>query len=158
MKRVCVVAVVIVALAVAVPLVAGEGSKTCKASTQDCLNYMKANMADRGWVGIEYEPETMKILRVIEGSPAESAGFEKGDQLVALNGVDVGGDDAEALARIQKEHMKPGNRITYTVERAGMRRNIDVTLGAIPKEVFAQWIGAHMLEYHAEEIKLASNE
>jgi C-terminal processing protease CtpA/Prc len=155
MKRLA--GVLVVAMAVAMPLRAGEGHK-CTASTQDCLNYMKANMSERGWVGIEYDDERMKILRVVEGSPAERAGLKKGDLLVAMNGVDFSDDNADKLKKISYKEMKPGNEVTYTVDRAGMRKSIQVTLGELPDEVIAQWVGSHMIKDHAEEIQVASKE
>ena len=140
---------------VAVPLIAGDEQR-CKASTQDCLNYMHANLEHRGWVGIEYDEENDKVLRVIEGSPAEKAGFRKGDVMVAMNGVDISEENADALKKMKYEQMKPGNKVTYTVARAGMKKNIEVTLAAVPDEIIAQWVGKHMLEAHAEEIQIAS--
>jgi carboxyl-terminal processing protease len=157
MKRSVMVCVVVLAVSMAAPLIAGEGH-SCKASTQDCLNYMKSHMADRGWVGIKYDPETRKVMRVIEGSPAENAGFEKGDVMVAINGVELSDANQDKLKKMSTEKMKPGNDITYTVERAGIRKNLGVTLGKLSKEVMAQWVGNHMLEAHAEEIQIASNE
>jgi S1-C subfamily serine protease len=118
----------------------------------------KANMSERGWVGIEYDDERMKILRVVEGSPAERAGLKKGDLLVAMNGVDFSDDNADKLKKISYKEMKPGNEVTYTVDRAGMRKSIQVTLGELPDEVIAQWVGSHMIKDHAEEIQVASKE
>ena len=155
MRRVTCGLAMVLALAVAVPLVAA-GGQSCKASTQDCLNYMKAHLSDRGWVGIEYDEEDQKVLRVIEGSPAEKAGFRKGDVLAAINGVDISDDNSEKLKKIQYEQMKPGNQLTYTVTRAGMKKNLEVTLAAVPEDVMMQWVGRHMLEAHAEEIQVAS--
>ena len=154
MKGVALVLVVVVALAA--PLAAGE-KHSCKASTQDCLNYMKTNMSEKGWVGIEYDPDTNTVIRVIENSPAEDAGFKKGDHMVAMNGVELSEENEGTLKKISSA-MTPGNTITYTVERAGMRKKVDVTLGSLPDKVLAQWVGNHMLEAHAEEIKIASNE
>jgi C-terminal processing protease CtpA/Prc len=153
MRRLAGVVVVILGMAAAV--MAGE-SKTCTSSTQDCLNHMKAYFAERGWLGIEYDSETMKVLQVIAGSPAERAGLQKGDLLVALNGVPLDAGNAEQIKQIQSQQMKPGNKVQYTVERAGMRSKVEVTLVGIPKEVLVQWVGGHMLEAHAQEMTLAS--
>ena len=141
--------------AVAVTAMAGEGHK-CTASTQECLDYMKAHMTDRGWVGIEYDQEEMKVIRVIDGSPAERAGIHKGDVMMGMNGVDFAEENMEKLQQIQKAEMKPGNTITYTVRRAGQMKNLKVTLGELPEEVLAQWVGNHMIKDHAGEMKIAS--
>jgi hypothetical protein len=52
--------------------------------------------------------------------------------------------------------MKPGADFVYTVSRKGSKVDLEVELGQIPKNVMAQWIGAHMME-HAE-IQMASKE
>jgi C-terminal processing protease CtpA/Prc len=153
-RRACFLAMVMVA-AVAVTAMAGEGHK-CTASTQECLDYMKTHMTDRGWVGIEYDQEEMKVIRVIEGSPAERAGFHKGDVMVGMEGIDFAEENMAQLQKIQQAKMKPGNTMTYTVRRAGQMKNLEVTLGELPDEVLAQWVGNHMLKDHAEEMKIAS--
>lgn len=145
----------VLVLAVAIPLAAADEER-CKASTQDCLNYLRSHLKDRGWVGVEYDEENHKVLRVVRGSPAEQAGFRKGDVIVAINGVDFTDDNSEQVTKIQYEQMKPGNRMIYTVTRAGMRKNLDVTLSAVPDDVMAQWVGRHMLEAHSEDLQLAS--
>ncbi len=157
MRRLACGVAVVLACVVAIPLIAGEGQR-CKASTQDCLNYMKTHLKERGWLGIEYDDENQKVLRVIEGSPAEKAGFRKGDVMVAIAGVDITDENAGKIKKIQFEQMKPGNQVTYTVVRAGMKKNLEVTLGAVPDDIMAQWVGRHMLEDHAEEIQVASND
>ena len=156
-RLMCGLVVVLLALVVAVPLIAG-GEQRCKASTQDCLNYMNTHLKERGWVGIEYDEENQKVLRVIEGSPAEKAGFRKGDVMVAIDGVDLADENSGKIKKIKFEQMKPGNQVTYTVVRAGMKKNLEVTLAAVPDDIMAQWVGRHMLEGHAEEIQIASKD
>jgi C-terminal processing protease CtpA/Prc len=157
MRRLTCGLVVVLALAMAVPVIA-VGEQRCKASSQDCLNYMNAHLKERGWVGIEYDEENQKVLRVIEGSPADKAGFRKGDVMVAIAGVDITDENSERVKKIQFEQMKPGNQVTYTVVRAGMKKNLEVTLAAVPDDIMAQWVGRHMLEGHAEEMQIASKD
>jgi S1-C subfamily serine protease len=149
--------VAVVAL-VAVPAFAGEGHK-CTASTQECLNKMAAKLKNKGWVGIELDKNkdtgTLTVTRVVPGSPAEQAGFRQGDMLLALNGVDMYSSDKKALHGAKKA-FKPGAQVTYTVERAGSKRDLDVTLGTVPDDVLAQWVGGHMLE-HADVAEIAQN-
>jgi C-terminal processing protease CtpA/Prc len=157
MRRLTCGLVVVLALVMAVPVIA-VGEQRCKASSQDCLNYMNAHLKERGWVGIEYDEENQKVLRVIEGSPADKAGFRKGDVMVAIAGVDITDENSERVKKIQFEQMKPGNQVTYTVVRAGMKKNLEVTLAAVPDDIMAQWVGRHMLEGHAEEMQIASKD
>jgi S1-C subfamily serine protease len=151
MKRVIGVLAVVMIMVMAAPAMAGEGSK-CTASTQDCLNHMAKNLQNRGWVGIEMEDKggtgKMVVTKVVEGSPAEKAGFQVGDILVAVNGVAFGEGNQKQL-KDQGYSMKPGSEFTYTVARKGSKVNLEVELGKVPDNVMAQWVGGHMLD-HAE--------
>ena len=69
-------------------------------------------------VGIEVTADgsTVKILHAIQGSPAEQAGLRAGDEIVAIDGKDVGSDVNGAI-----EHMRgtSGSTVTLTIHRAG---------------------------------------
>jgi len=118
---------------------------------QACLTKMVAVLKDRGWVGIEMDDAGGKltVTRVVPGSPAESAGLRRGDVLVAVNGVPFGKEN-EAKVKATQKAMTPGAKITYTVSRDGKDQPVEVTLGPLPREVLAQWVGAHMLDGHTQ--------
>src|SRR5882757_3008167 len=67
-------------------------------------------------VGIEVvaEDSAVKILRPIEGSPAEVAGMLSGDLIVKIDDSDVGGDLAGAISRMRGP---AGSNIKLTVRR-----------------------------------------
>ncbi len=156
MKRVIGVVALMMLMAVAVPASSGE---KCQASTQDCLNHMATSLKDRGWVGIEIDDAggegNMVVTKVIDGSPAEAAGFKVGDTLVAVNGVSFSEGNQKEL-QDTKYAMKPGADFTYTVSRRGTQMDLEVKLGQLPENVMAQWIGNHMMD-HAE-VQMASKE
>ncbi len=158
MKRSIGVLSVVMILVMSVPAMAGDATK-CSASTQDCLNHMAKNLNNRGWVGIEMDDKggvgMMVITKVIDGSPAEKAGFKVGDALVAVNGVEFSEENDKELKDIQYA-MSPGADFTYTVSRKGSKVDLDVELGTLPDSVKAQWVGSHMID-HAE-LQMASNE
>jgi len=158
MNRLIGVLTVVMMMAMSAPAVAGEAGK-CSASTQDCLNHMAKNLKNRGWVGIEMDDKSgtgmMIITKVIDGSPAQNAGFEIGDALVAVNGVAFSDENEKQIKDIQYS-MIPGADFTYTVSRKGSKVDLDVELGELPDNVKAQWIGNHMVD-HAE-LQMASNE
>jgi len=130
--------------------VIAAGKKGCDGTTQDCLNAMAAKLEKKGWVGIEYDKDeakgVMTVTRVVPDSPAEAAGFQKGDVLLALNGVSLMDGDKKQMSKV-KHAMVPGGEISYTVKRAGQKKDLDVTLAKVPEDVMAQWIGNHMLEH-----------
>lgn len=166
------IAFVALTLLVLAPLaVAGEGkdcgdhnaaaakeahaAKKCAYGTQDCLDHMAAKMKTGGWVGIELERDetsgVMTIQRVVPGSPAEKAGFQVGDVLFALNGIEIN-DKNETALKAAKKDWKPGQNVNYTLKRGGQSVTAAVTLASMPADVLAKFIGEHMLEHASTEV------
>ncbi len=129
---------------------AGHGP--CKADLDDCLGQMGKNFKAKGWVGIELDVEEagpLRITRVLPDSPAEAAGLAAGDRILALNGVAYAKADRAALKEAYKA-MKPGNTITYTIDRGGRELKVDVDLGRLPEHVKAAWIAQHLVKGHSK--------
>jgi len=133
---------------------AGEGKK-CMYTTQECLDHMANKMKSGGWVGLELEENEATggytVMKVISGSPAESAGIQPGDLLYALNGVRISEENQEALKKAKKD-WKPGQSVTYTIKRNGADREVNLTLAPMPADVLARWIGQHMMEHATVEV------
>jgi putative serine protease PepD len=66
-----------------------------------------------------------EIDEVIEDTPADRAGLQEGDVVVALNGQKV--TDGIALIVSIRSH-QPGETLTFTVLRDGGQKDIDITL------------------------------
>lgn len=132
------------------------GESKCTMSTQQCLDTMVTKLREHGWMGIEMEiDETTSvrtIIRVIPDSPAEKAGFQVGDILVALNGIRFGKENDEMLMKVREKQMRPGSEVTYTVARSGYERQIPVVLATAPPDVLASWIGRHMMEHVSKDV------
>ena len=117
------------------------------------INMVKRVMEDlisdgkvtRGWLGVQIQDvdEGMaKALRlkerngaiisqVIKNSPAEDAGVEEQDVIIAVDGVKVG--DSSNLKNLISSG-RPDDKTKLTVIRDGHERNIIVTLGTRPGE------------------------
>jgi S1-C subfamily serine protease len=139
----------------AVALLAGgsaawAGGEQCRAAhTEADYQKMAEKMAAKGWLGIDTEKTAAgyAVKAVVAGSPAERAGFQKGDVLVALNGVKLGDESQkDALYKVKSE-LGPGKSATYTVTRYGSEKAITATYGEVPRDVLAQWLGEHVLEH-----------
>jgi carboxyl-terminal processing protease len=78
-------------------------------------------------VGIEVVAEDagVKILRPIEGSPAEQAGLLAGDIIVKIDNKEVGSDQAGAIAQLRGPS---GSSVKLTVRREGAAEPLDFTL------------------------------
>jgi serine protease Do len=89
----------------------------------------------RGWLGVrivESEDGTRpgaSISAVYTGSPAEAAGLQTGDRVLAVNGRAV--ENFQQLLR-RVSFLAPGTRAVLQVERRGKRQEIPVTLSERP--------------------------
>ncbi len=141
------------------PLWAGDqAKKVCPEDAATCARMMKEQFKKRGWVGInmEYdkEREVTAISHVVANSPAEKAGFQVGDVLQGLNGVEYTEENEESL-KAEHATFQPGDTATFKVERDGKTIDIEVRLEQIPQAILAQWIGQHVLDYHQDEAEVA---
>jgi predicted metalloprotease with PDZ domain len=137
--------------------VAVAGDKHCTASTQECLNKMVAKIQQKGWLGVETDKAgngRWQVTKVYPDSPAAKAGFEAGDVLVSMNGVEMTADNKEALKKA-KHAMGPGSDVTYVVKRQGGKVKLHAQLDHVPDAVVAEWVGKHMVADHSTT-KLAS--
>ena len=155
MKRILWILAPALIVALAAPVFAGDHK--CTASTQECLNMMAQKLKTKGWIGVELDNESgkLEVTKVIEDSPAMEAGLKAGDILVAVNGIAYADENNEKMEAL-RETMTKGKTFTFTVLKNGKNeKDIDITLGSIPDELLATWIGTHMLEHaqveHAEE-------
>ena len=145
------VAVLVLVLVVALPAMAGEKGK-CAGSGEDCLKKMSQKMAHKAWLGIEYDTNEQGrwvVEDVYKGSPAQKAGFEQGDVLLAINGVEYSKGNKPALKEVYSK-LEPGSQAKYVVERQGGKVKLAATLGSVPQEVQAKWINEHMKNHHPD--------
>jgi putative serine protease PepD len=84
--------------------------------------YLGVRLADAASGGAE-------VAAVQPGGPADDAGVEDGDVVVAVDGQEVGAADDLATAIASRA---PGDEVTLTVERDGETVEIEVTLGRRP--------------------------
>ncbi|MBS0416394.1 MAG: S41 family peptidase [Proteobacteria bacterium] len=85
-------------------------------------------------VGIEVvaEDSAVKILRPIEGSPADQAGLLPGDQIVKIDDTDIGADLAGAIAHMRGSS---GSVVKLTVLRPTTGQTLDFSLRRAKVEV-----------------------
>lgn len=83
-------------------------------------NLAKFGLRDVKGVGIE---------SVVDGSPAQTAGLQKGDVIVKLNGDDI--TSSRKLTRLVSE-ISPDHQARLTVLRNGSEREVTVTVGKRP--------------------------
>ena len=75
---------------------------------------------------VDTEGEYLTIISPIEGSPAQAAGLKPGDQIVAIDGVDMTGTTPEQAR--QKVLGPAGIQVTLTVAREGESEPLEFTI------------------------------
>ncbi len=89
----------------------------------------KQNMAKFGLSAVR----GVAVEKVVENSPAQQAGIQVGDVIVAINGDEVTG--SRKLIRLINE-ISPDHQAKITILRNGVEREITVTLTKRPPEKF----------------------
>ncbi|MCA9002710.1 MAG: PDZ domain-containing protein, partial [Planctomycetes bacterium] len=69
----------------------------------------------------------VRVDGLVEGSPAEKAGVQKGDVLLEINGQEI--DDLRGFSELLKT-LEPGQTVETIVERGGEEITLSVTVVA----------------------------
>ncbi len=146
------VIVVGVTVSVMASLFAGE-KEHCTAPPEECAAKIQAKLASHGWLGVETESVAdgaWGVTAVVDGSPAQAAGFAVGDVVLAVNGVKLHEKNKDAMAALKKG-LLPGTEAVYVVKRGGEKVKLRATLAAYPDDVVAAIVAKHMKAHHAPE-------
>ena len=121
-------------------LASAGGEKCAKEAKAHAAHTAVAEKAKHGWLGLELDKSASGyvVTGVTANSPAAEAGFQKGDVLVAFNGIALTDANKDALKKA-KAGITVGSRVTYTVSRAGAQRQVTATMAEVPPEVLARW-------------------
>jgi serine protease Do len=112
---------------------------------KELLPQLKSGKIVRGWLGVmiqDITPELAKsfglketkgvlISQVVDGSPAEKAGLERGDVIVEYSGKEV--ENAHTLSRLVAA-TAPNTQADIKIIREGKAKTISVTIGTMPEE------------------------
>lgn len=133
--------------AVAIPAVTAQTPAPAPAPEARAFSF--SFDSEGGYLGVQTEEVTREnfgkfglrevrgvaIAKVVDGSPAQSAGFQNGDVIVKINGDEI--SSGRKLTRLIGE-ISPDHTAKVTVLRGGSEREIDVTLGKRPMPKFAE--------------------
>ena len=105
--------------------------------------------ADGPYVGARLVPtkDGATVARVIDGSPADTAGLNEGDVVVSIDGVTL---DRKGALRDALADAKAGDEITVVVDHDGSQETVVITLGdaadrpAPPAAADVPWVGARL--------------
>lgn len=109
-------------------------------------NLIKKGKVVRGWLGVSIQPVTPDLAKqfgikdekgtlvgdVLEDSPAEKAGIQRGDVIIEYDGKDV--SDPSSL-RNSVAGTPPGKKVTIKIMRDGKMQQVNVTIAELPAEM-----------------------
>lgn len=113
---------------------------------KELLPQLERGKVTRGWLGVSIQEVTEEIAKsfklkeakgalvaeVMEDTPAERGGVERGDIIIAFDGKDV--DTPNELQRIVAA-TRPNKRIKVKVIRDGKSKTLTIKLGTMPEEL-----------------------
>ncbi len=99
---------------------------------------------------VDTTSEYLTIISPMPGSPAEEAGLKAGDQVVAVDGVDMAGVEGELVRR--RVIGPAGTEVTLTIKREGVDTPFDVTLKRA--RIVMPSVESEMLEENIAYIRL----
>jgi S1-C subfamily serine protease len=129
------------ALLLSLSSMAAAGGENCDKAHAAKAKTAAHEKARHGWLGLDVEKNASGayvVTGVAANSPAAQSGFQKGDVLVAFNGIALTDANKEALKAAKKQNAV-GRQVTYTISRGGAERQIAATLAEVPAEVLAKW-------------------
>jgi Aspartyl protease/PDZ domain len=90
-------------------------------------NYDKPDVFDRSGMWLNQSGDTFKVMDVIAGGPAATAGLKVGDRILAIDGRPVS-QDSVAAVREQFKSQAPGTKLHLSVQSGEQKRDVDLVL------------------------------
>lgn len=119
--------------------------------TQDANNSMSGEYDGIG-AYVDTTGDYLTITQPMEGSPAQAAGLRPGDQIIAVDGVDISGEDPN-LVRLTRVMGPAGTDVTLTIYREGEPEPFDVTITRA--HIVVPSVESRMLDNNIAYIKLS---
>ena len=134
------------------------GGASCDGSDKE-VAMLKTKYSQKAWLGVDFKKNDAgyKVVKAVHASsPAEKASFQKGDVLVAMEGIEYTMDNKKEL-KAAWANIAPGSEVDYKVKRNGSKVVLAATMGHVPQDIQDQWIAEHMAEQHGKEQLASAN-
>lgn len=138
-------------LTVALAAFSDDDSRKCPASGEECAKKIRQMMTGQKFLGvIFYDSETgIFVKSVVDGSPADEAGLEAGDYIIAIEGRDISDGNVKAFKKIFGKSQAQGE-VTLKIRRGETTLTTTAYLREITEEQVTRIIAAHMEAAHSD--------
>jgi carboxyl-terminal processing protease len=119
--------------------------------TTDWNNYMQGAYDGIG-AYVDTRGTYLTITKTIPGDPAEKAGLQTGDQIIAVDGTDVTGM-APDLVRITKVMGAAGTSVQLTIHRTGVDKPLEFTITRA--HIVVPLVTSKMLDHNIAYIQIS---
>lgn len=112
-----------------------------------------------GWLGISYETrmvrsdgrltEQLMVDDVVDGSPAQHAGLQSGDQLLRINGITA----SERFLASLSASLVPGDTVRLRIRRTDRERDITVIAGPRPAQYLSLGPRDHIIAIDQDSVR-----
>jgi len=136
---------------------AGEGDAAELCAKADCMHAVVEQIRGRGWLGVQLASARsggLRVVDVVPGGPAETAGLRQGDLVLAIEGQSIETGDPSTVQPLL-EKARPGKLLRLRVRRDRETKTVQVRAGELPAEKLAEAVGNYVLNaihlcHHAE--------
>jgi len=127
-----------------------------------CETVLRWLSQNHGFLGVQHRESTLfavdgksrrgvELFTVISGQPAHAAGLKVGDTVLEIDGISLDVDDPSNAFSRAIHRLGVGRQTTLKIDRLGEVLTLQVTTGALPKELdtldpelrFRQWLNSH---------------
>lgn len=138
-------------LSSAIPQV-GVAREACPLPARECETQIRQMLSERRYLGVRFEKTRYGIIirSVVEGSPAEAAGFLPDDLIISVNRRMVTRAEIKELKALFREKAGEDGKLAFVVARYGQIRRVHARLGSMPKEAIDRIVEAHLRDGHGE--------
>lgn len=128
----------------------GVKTALCNMTPAECEQWMRTHYKDHGWLGVTMNCETAQptITHVADDSPAQKAGFQVGDVLTSINGVEFTAENEAKVSEIMQNGFKIGEKVKYTASRNGETVKLTAKLVKVDDAMLNQMIATHVADMH----------
>ena len=144
-----IISIILLAIAAATVVVGADEQQKCNGTARECDQQIRQFLSGRRFLGatIEERNPGLLIKAVSPNGPAERAGLQVGDRLIAVNSKSLIQATSREFKQIIADARETG-LLRMIVWRRGVYKKIDAKLEPYTKEQIDKIVAAHLSQNH----------